>query len=712
MMFSQKNKMYWWLVLASALWILLNSPVWAASVRDVFVDMISPERTQIGLEFDSKAVHPKAFMTYEPNRLILDFTGTKLKISKEKINQKFSSGVVNGFNILEGDNRLRISIDLKDRVKYRLAQKENQLIIDTFIAEETILKQNKISDAKGQVRVQSIDFRRGEYGEGRLILRLDKEETGIDLEENANRIKAVIYGGSLPANLENIYDVVDFGTPVKQFQAKQEGNNVEVSLSYEGKIEKIAYQIDNEYILELIDLETAIKRNLSKNTQYTGAKLSLNFQDIEIRSVLQILSDFTGINIITTDKVTGKLTLRLANVPWDQALDMVLKAKNLSKRQSGNVMMVGTAEEIAANEQVELQAVQKAEELTPLRSEMVQINYAKADDISKILKTKENAILSDRGNVTVDTRTNTLLIQDTARKLEEVKDIIQKIDIPTKQIEIEAQVVSTTINLADRLGFKWGTSGVLNVGKTKRLGIGKSTAHASTLPSYLEDWNTRQINARPEKYNEGEYFVEDGSKAIGFGVPAWQGFVTDLGASVATPGNLNLGFALSRLPRGALLDLELQAQESEDKSKVISKPKLRTMDQVAATIESGVQVSYSEESASGGTTKKFVNATLKLEVTPQILPNDSIFLDLKIKNDKPNGANIDTQTIGTKVLLQNAETVVLGGVMKNTITDNKARTPFFSYIPVIGRLFKNKNYSKNTEELVIFITPKIIKSIL
>lgn len=720
---SDKNKKshasqfkYLWIGLLFIVWASFSGSVLAAVMKDILIDFDSDDKTQIAFEFDTEAAVPKSFMMYDPNRLILDFKNIKLRMSKDKVNQKFQTGLFQELNVMESDGRLRVNLSSKMEINYQLKSQGNRLILDAKPAKEKGLEINQM---KKTVNVNNIDFRRGEFGEARLILRFDQKDIPIDLNENGGALKVTVYNGLLPKSLQNIYDVTDFATPVHQFQAQQNGSNVEVDVLYDLKTEKIAYQMENEYIIELIDADSAVKKNLKPNTEYIGERLSLNFQDIEIRAVLQILSDFTGINMVTSDKVYGKLTLRLNNVPWDQALDMVIRTKGLAKRQMGNVMMIGTIEDIAANEQAELKVAQKSVELTPLLSELMQINYAKADDVSKILKNKENSILSGRGNVSIDARTNTLLVQDTAKRLSEIKDIVQKIDIPTKQVEIEAQIVTTTINMAEAMGFRWAGAGMMNLGQ-RGVAIGSDVGRTNTMHTFMGDYARNGQHAVPEEYikvdkDKAEYkFLRKGGMgdAGGFGAPAWEGYLADLGIK----GSTNLAFSFFKLPKGTLLDLELQAQENENKTKVLAKPKLRTMDQQAAVIEAGQQIPYPSSSASGGTTTQFVAAVLKLDVTPQILPNENIFLEVNIQNDTPGTSSgtgappINTQSMRTKVLLANGETIVLGGIKQNNISDNQTRVPFLSSLPIIGRLFKNKNYGDITTDLVVFITPRIVKT--
>jgi len=418
--------------------------------------------------------------------------------------------------------------------------------------------------------------------------------------------------------------------------------------------------------------------------EYTGERLSLNFQNIEIRSVLQLIADFTGLNIVVSDGVAGNLTLRLKNVPWDQALDIILKSKGLDVRRTGNVMLVAPAEEIAAREKLELEAQQQVSELAPLKSEFVQINYARAADIAALLKAPENSLLSERGNVSVDTRTNTLLVQDITTKLGEVRRLVDRLDIPVRQVLIESRIVIASDNFSKELGVRFGASSLDDDGST-------STAVSGSL------------NGASQLINDGDLQLSD---RLNVNLP-----VANAAGSI--------GIALAKLPFGTLLDLELSAAQAESRAEIISTPKVITSNQNPARIEQGVEIPYQESSSSGATSVSFKKAVLSLDVTPQITPDDRIIMDLAVSNDSvgqfvPSGIgggqipSIDTRAVDTQVLVNNGQTVVLGGIYEESIARSTSRVPFFSDLPLLGRLFRTDRNSSDKAELLIFVTPKIV----
>ena len=501
---------------------------------------------------------------------------------------------------------------------------------------------------------------------------------------------------TVPVNLERKFDVSDFATPVKMFEVSAQGQKAHVEITTVGEYEHLAYQADELYTVEFRPLTKAEKEELRRKQEtFSGERLSLNFQDIEVRSVLQLLADFTGLNLVTSDTVTGRITLRLKNVPWDQALDIILKTRGLSMRQNGNVVLIAPTEEIAAREKLELESQKQIEELAPLYSEYIQVNYAKAKDIQELLKSADNQLLTpERGNVTVDERTNTLLVRDTAAKLDDIRRLIERLDIPVRQVLIESRVVVANDDFAKDVGVRFGA-------------------------------------------NTDATFGADNFAVLGGGMPGHLGGTFGLAPGIENPDGsgqeallVNLPQTLSSSRGGALnlvvgrigsylLQLELSAMQQEGRGEIISSPRVITSDQHKATIKQGIEIPYQEASSSGATSVSFKEAVLKLEVTPHITPDDRVIMDLVINKDSPDFTRavlgvppVDTRQVETSVLIDNGETVVLGGVFERTEQFNKESIPFFGDLPYVGVLFKQQQKRDENKELLIFVTPKILKESL
>jgi type IV pilus assembly protein PilQ len=484
------------------------------------------------------------------------------------------------------------------------------------------------------------------------------------MQQEGDKIVLDFYRTDLPQELERRLDVLDFATPVKTIDTYTKGSNVHMVITPMGEYDYIAYQSDNQFTIEVKALtREEVEERKKDEFGYSGERLSLNFQDIEVRSVLQLIADFTGINVVVSDTVGGSLTLRLKNVPWDQALDIILKTKGLAMRQTGNVMLIAPSEEIAAREKLELESQKQIEELEPLYSEFMQINYAKADVIATLLKSPETSLLSERGMVTTDERTNTLLVQDTAAKLVEIRKLVARLDIPVRQVLIESRIVVANDDFSRDLGIQFGMT------------------------------RTGDTN--------GYDYVVGGNQG--------GGLLVDL------PVPSSSGIALSVIGDNFLLDLELSAMEAEGKGEVISNPRVLTSNQKAAYIETGTEIPYQESTSSGATSTSFKKAVLSLQVTPQITPDDRIFLDLVVNKDSVGEETsdgiptIDTNEIGTQVLVDNGETLVLGGVYEQENRKTVNRVPFFGELPLVDWMFKNTLDTHKKAELLIFVTPKIVK---
>jgi type IV pilus assembly protein PilQ len=700
-----------WRLLALAALLLLPAIGTAASnaLEEITYSALPGNKVQFHLRMASEAAEPSSFATDSPARLILDFADVAIALPKRSI--PVGVGVAHSIDAVQAGGRSRVVINMNEMVPHelRVAGKDIWLTLQSGISREEQEAAAQVSDdllIKRGGALQAIDFRRGPAGEGRVLVTLPSANTVVDVREQGDRIILDILDAKLPKALHQRLDVVDFATPVQQIESSPVGNNSKINIESAGEYEYLAYQADDLYTVEFRPLTKEEKELQQKQKLvYTGDRLSLNFQNIEVRAVLQLLADFTGLNMVVSDSVGGNITLRLKNVPWDQAMDIILKSKGLSMRRNDNVILVAPTQEIASQEELELASQQKIEELAPLRSEFIQINYAKASDLAALLKSGENRLLSERGQVTVDNRTNTLLLQDTAAKLEDIRRMILKLDIPVRQVLIESRIVIANNDFAKDLGVRFGWSGA------RALGDGHEVNIAGGQAGYLEGTNdvykgTWLGSTSGGVYNAG-IALPNGSSA--------EALLVDLPVT-APSGAVN--FLLGKIG-SYLLQLELSAMQQEGRGEIVSSPRVITSDQNKATIKQGVEIPYQQATASGATSVSFKEAVLQLEVTPQITPDDRIMMDLKINKDNPDFARqvlgvppVDTRSVETKVLVDNGETVVLGGVYERTKSFNKEQVPFFGDIPVVGYLFKTTSTQDENSELLIFITPKILKETL
>ena len=536
-------------------------------------------------------------------------------------------------------------------------------------------------------KIQEVDFRRGDEGEGLVQINLSTASVTPDIEQQGQVVRIRFPGVELPGELARRLDVVDFGTPVQRIDAFSEEGDTVIAVRPQGSFDYLAFQTDTLFTLAVSRLTTQEQKLLEETQKYTGETLSLNFQDIEVRKVLNLIADFTNLNLVASDTVGGNITLRLQDVPWDQALDLVLRTKGLDKRQVGNVLLVAPAEEIAAREQLELENQRAAQELAPLRTEFIQVQYSKAADIAGLLTGNSisgaaeagdsSVLLTARGSVAVDERTNTLIVQDTAAKLQEVRDLMQVLDVPVRQVMIEARIVTAESSFSERIGVRWGAFASDNLGNS---GIGASIGSG----------------------------FDDG--ALG---TATQGLNVDLVPAGAQKGAFSLGLAANDVQ----LNLELNALEAEGRGEVVAQPKIVTADQSPASIQQGAQIPYSTVS-DGGTNVQFQNAVLSLDVTPQITPDGNVIMELAIAQDSVGGTTsdgqiiIDTRKLNTTVLVGDGETIVLGGVFEETNNNDVEKVPVLGDLPLLGKLFRNKVVIEDKKELLVFITPKLINDAL
>ncbi len=639
-------------------------------------------KAQIALEFSGSVPEPTGFSLSDPAQMVFDFPGVKNNLNPKDAAQKVTMGIMTGYNVVDSGTTTRVIVDVTNVVPYHVDIDRNKIIL-------TLDSSVKTNVDKTDYTISSIDFRRGDSGEGRVIIGYTGEKVPVNFTEDANNLVVEFVSATIPEALLRRYDVKDFGTNIDSIAVTRKNNNVEVAIGTKGEFENIAYQLDKEFIIEVRPETTESAAAKSQKFRFTGQKISLNFQNIEIRAVLQLIAEFVGLNVIINDAVQGTITLRLENVPWDQALDYILTSNGLSKRQSGDITMIAPTEILAAQEQAELEAQQQSQTLAPLESEYVQINYAKAADMVNILKASDNNLLSPRGQISVDTRTNTLLIKDTAQNIAKVKDLLSHLDVPVKQVVIETQIVNTTESLKDELGIKMNGAATARLGKYI-LGAAPTAADANT---FAHSPNSKTLT-------DGQFFYDFVKTSTG-----------------GESGESLIGLALANLPGGTLLDLELSASEFENLSKTIARPKLLTLDQQQASIETGEEIPYTTTSQQGATpTTTFKKAVLQLQVTPQITPNDKIGLAITLNQDSQgqptaNGPAINTTSLTTNILVDNGETIVMGGIFKLTDQTYVKAVPYLCEIPVLGRLFSTKGNLVDRTEILIFVTPRIAKSL-
>lgn len=670
---------------------LSGMPALAASGTDNKIEKIDfaglpGDRVSITITTTQPLVNPPAGFTLQtPPRIALDFPNTVNGLSKT--NLAVDQGVLKNINIAQAKDRTRLVLNLSQQSGYTTEINGNQTTIvlqNTNNVVNTSGVVTKFAEAKIGDKTHSItnvDFLRGKNGEGRVMIDLSDASAGINIREQGKKILVDFINTEIPDNLERRLNVTNFNTPVLYIDTLKQGKNVRMVIEPQGNWEQSAYQADKRFIIDVRPVvEDPNKLVQGSKPGYAGEKLSLNFQNIDVRSVLQVVADFTGLNIITSDTVTGNLTLRLKDVPWDQALDIIMQSKGLTMRKTGNVIWVAPADEVAAKEKLALEASQQIEDLEPMRTEVFTLRYQKAEALRDLISDDKQKILSKRGSAVVDVRTNTVFVQDTPRNLEEVQRIINRIDIPIKQVMIESRLVLADERFGRSLGARFGVQHQATPGKDTRIGVSDTAANSQGLAT--------------------------GATAVG----------TPTALNVNLPVNNafgNFGFSLFRLPAGFLLNLELSALETDQRGKVISSPRVTTANQQKALIEQGTQIPYQQASSSGATNVQFKDATLSLEVTPQITPDNRIIMDLEVKKDQVGTVfagvpSIDTQRVVTQVLVANGETAVLGGIYEQTERNDVDKVPFFGNLPVLGHLFKRNTKRNDKTELLIFITPRVL----
>lgn len=684
------------LVLACATLAVLGtpSPAWARALTTIDYAGLSGNKVQLTLTLDEPIEEPHTFAIKDPARIAIDLPATENRIRQR--NTEIGVGAVEGVTTLSADGRTRVVVRLTQLVPYELETSGSviRLLIDSPGSMPTA-DEGGASDFAGAAHtITDIDFRRTEEGVGRIILKLTNGSAPVNIREEGGRIIADFLSTSLPAELERRLDVTDFATPVKTIDLRRFGQNVRMVVTPTGTYDQIAYQAGDTFTVELKPITPEqLEARLAEEGRYTGERLSLHFQDIEVRAVLQLVADFTGLNIVVSDSVAGNITLRLQDVPWDQALDIILKTKGLDKRKEGNVLLVAPAEEIAARERLELETLRQAQELSPLRSEFIQVNYAKASELAELIQSGDSSLLSERGTVKIDPRTNTLIVRDTAYNLEQIRNLVQRLDIAVRQVLIESRIVIATDDFSRDLGVRFGVAGT----QTSNNGRDFITIGGS---------NTGYVDFGPG--NNAGYITRDRDDT-----KDTAGLIVDL--PIADPAGA-ISLAVGRIGT-ALLQLELAAMENEGKGSIISSPRVITANQKTATIEQGVEIPYEEATSSGATSISFKKAVLGLTVTPQITPDDRVLLDLSVSKDSRGqdtaaGPAINTQSVTTQVLVDNGETVVLGGIYEQTNVEGRRRVPLLGELPLIGWLFQSTTKVDDRSELLIFVTPKILKESL
>ncbi|HDZ56933.1 MAG TPA: type IV pilus secretin PilQ [Pseudomonas xinjiangensis] len=710
-----------------AAFVMLLSPLaLAADLQNLDVASLPGERVELKLTFDEPVTAaPKGYTIDQPARIALDLPGVKNKLGERT--RELGLGNARSLTVVEAKDRTRLIINLTSLTPYSTRIDGNDLYVmvgsenapgysaqasatpapaataasgaSWRSSDEPAVAATSIASSGSSIR--GLDFQRGEQGEGNVIVDLSDPNIPVDVQEQAGKIRLTFPGTRLPDELRVRLDVKDFATPVNFVNATTSGGDTTVNIEPTGFYEHLVYQTDNRLIVSFKPLSrTEAEKRRADAFAYTGEKLSLNFQDIEVRSVLQLIADFTDLNLVASDTVEGSITLRLQNVPWDQALDLVLKTKGLDKRKIGNVLLVAPADEIAARERQELESQKQIAELAPLRRELIQVNYAKASDIAALFASvTAGESGQERGSITVDERTNSIIALETQDKIDELRRIVTQLDIPVRQVMIEARIVEASVGFDKALGVRWGGN--------LRLGNRFSAFGKDGQTGVAEDPSARgQLG--------DEDFIPSRTTAGFIGIPERPlntPFV-DMGVLGATSG-IGIGF----ITNNALLDLQLSAMESTGNGEIISQPKVVTSDKETAKILKGSEIPYQEASSSGATTTAFAEAVLSLEVTPQITPDNQVIMEVIVTKDEPDFTNevngvptIRKNEVNAKILVADGETIVIGGVFSSETQQAQEKVPFLGDLPILGRAFRRDITSESKTELLVFLTPRIINN--
>jgi type IV pilus assembly protein PilQ len=686
-------------------------------LQDIQVQTLPGDRVEIRLIMSETAPEPLAFTIDNPARIALDLPETTLGLSSRR--RDVNLGPLDTVLTAEANGRTRVVLNLGHMVSYETRRSGNTVIVTlgdgddysegstqfaSAATSSSAAASQSYSGSGASRSISSVDFRRTRDGGGRVVVNLTDPTTPVDIRQEGGRVVAVFKDTSLPAELMRRLDVMDFATPVSTVDTLRTNLDTRIVISAEGKYEQLAYQTDSEFTIEINPVAEDVEASslFSETKEYEGQRLTLNFQDIETRAVLQLLAETSGRNIVVSDTVQGNVTLRLRNVPWDQALDIVMTTKGLDMRQNGNVIIVAPAEEIAARETADLEAKQAISELEPLYSEFLQVNYAKAGDLASLISTDGgNTLLSDRGSIAVDDRTNTLLVQDTAEQLQNIRRLVRTLDIPIKQVLIETRIVVVNDDFSRDLGVRLGVTGLHESGTgsggtfISGTGTGTDTMVGSAIDNLGDPGNGTifpiEVPTLSNRYNVNVPIADAAGR-----------------------------FSLAVLESDYLVDLELTALEAEGRGEIVSTPRVITANQKEASIEQGVEIPYQQSASSGATTIQFKKAVLSLTVTPQITPDNNIIMDLRVHKDNVGEIistgglggtvpSIDTRAVETQVLVKDGQTVVLGGIYETERRETISKVPFLGDIPVVGTLFRSTQRVNNKAELLIFVTPRILE---
>ena len=682
-------------------------------LESIKTQVLAGNKIELTLKLADAAPQPLLFTVDNPARIALDLPQTAVAMDSRRLD--VNQGVLDTVNVAEANGRTRVVLNVDNLVPYETRVQGNNILVtlaaggvsasaaaspppSAVMADVVTNRKDSKPSFKvgGKRNVNNIDFRRGADGSGRVIVELTDAKVPADLRQEGGKILVNFTNTSVSDELLQRLDVADFATPVNSVDTLRVGENTRLVITATGDYEQLAYQSDNIYTIEI---KPVVKRapNLQDKKEYVGERLTLNFQDIETRAVLQLLADSSGQNMVISDTVGGSVTLRLQSVPWDQALDIIMRTKGLDSRTDGNVIFIAPVAEIAAREKELLSARKETQELAPLRSEFLQINYAKAADLAALIKSgNANSLLSERGSVTIDERTNTLLLQDTSDRLTDIRRLVAQLDIAVRQVRIEARIVIVSDDFSRALGVRFGVNGTTtDIGGSDGQGFFSNRGlDAPTGAGLFPGANDPR-----------------GALAIG---NADNRYAVNL--PIASPAG---SFALSFLDSDYIVDLELTAAQAEGRGEILSQPTLITANQREATIEQGVEIPFQEASSSGATTTQFKKAVLALKVTPQITPDNRVILDLTVSKDSigqlvasATGGfvpSIDTREIVTQVLVNDGQTVVLGGIFETERRDAEKKVPVLGDVPVLGRLFKSTTKMDNKDELLIFVTPRILR---
>ncbi len=706
-------------LLALAIMSAASLPTWADNAIQAITSSQQAGSEVIRIEMSEPiAVLPAGFTIQAPPRIAIDLPGVSNALGKSSV--EINQGNLRSVNVAQSGERTRLVLNLKQPANYR-AQIDGKILVVTLengapatLANASAQPTTRFADSlnRDQLPLRAIDFRRGPDGAGRVVVDLANNQIGVDIRQQGNGLVVEFLRSSLPDAMRRRLDVTDFGTPIQSITTTQSGDRVRMVVEPRGVWEHSAYQSDNQFVLE-VRAQKIDPNKLVQGAGYAGEKLSLNFQNIEVRALLQVIADFTNFNVVTSDTVTGNVTLRLKDVPWDQALDIILQAKALGLRKSGNVILIAPKDELNAKEKIDLEAKQQIAALEPLRSQSFQLNYAKAVDIANGLTgqgtTAGNStggnggtrILSSRGSVVAEPRTNQLFVSDIPSKLEEVQSLIAKIDVAVRQVLIESRIVVADESFGRSLGIRLGGSDLRGVN--------------GGVPGYSVGGGNRiTIGGNLNAVGAQTLQSQSGSTTTSTGVTFSDTNFVNL-PSTGENGFNPATIALSLFGPSAnrFLNLELSALEADGKGKVVSSPRVVTADQQKATIEQGTELPYQVATSSGATSVQFRKANLALNVTPQITPEGNVILDVDVTNDSVGqntaaGFAINTKHVKTQVLVENGGTVVIGGIFTQSDREDVTKVPFLGDIPYLGNLFKTKTVSTSKSELLIFLTPKVV----